>query len=222
MPPSITRTIHSASQTFSPDGTPTNGIFVWNSSFLDAENLKSEIETRLDRAGILPYWKVTTYKDFEFSKELFQQFRSDRTLFILIAGLILFVACCNVISLLILLVNDKKREIAILQAMGAPKRSMATIFGLCGLIMGALSSLIGTMAAIFTLRHLDSIASFLSALQGHAAFQPAFFGKTLPNQLSTEALLFVFIATPLLSLLAGLIPALRACRIKPSSALRQE
>ncbi len=222
VPPSITRTIHSASQTFSPDGTPTNGIFVWNSSFLDAENLKSEIETRLDRAGILPYWKVTTYKDFEFSKELFQQFRSDRTLFILIAGLILFVACCNVISLLILLVNDKKREIAILQAMGAPKRSMATIFGLCGLIMGALSSLIGTMAAIFTLRHLDSIASFLSALQGHAAFQPAFFGKTLPNQLSTEALLFVFIATPLLSLLAGLIPALRACRIKPSSALRQE
>lgn len=222
VPSEITRTIHSASQTFSPDGTPTNGIFVWSDSLTQAEHLKSNIEARLDKAGILPYWKVSTYKDFEFSKEIFQQFRSDRTLFILIAVLILLVACCNVISLLILLVNDKKREIAILQAMGASKMSMALIFGFCGLAMGALSSLIGTGAAIFTLRHIDSISSFLSALQGHAAFQPAFFGQTLPSSLSPEALLFVFIATPLLSLLAGLLPALRACRIKPSSALRQE
>lgn len=222
VPASVTRTIHSASQTFSPDGTPTNGIFVWTGSIEEAGTLKEQIEASLDKAGVLPYWKVSTYKDFEFSKELFQQFRSDRTLFLMIAVLILFVACCNVISLLILLVNDKKREIAILQAMGASKRSMALIFGFCGLTMGAISSLIGTLAAIFTLRHLDSIASFLSAVQGHAAFQPAFFGKTLPNQLSSDALLFVLIATPLLSLLAGLLPALRACRIKPSIALRQE
>lgn len=221
VPPEITRTIHSASQTFSPDGTPTNGVFVW-SDIAQADRLKSEIEARLAKAGTLPYWKVSTYKDFEFSKELFQQFKSDRTLFLMIAVLILLVACCNVISLLILLVNDKKREIAILQAMGASKKSMAMIFGLCGLAMGALSSLIGTAVALFTLRHIDSISSFLSTLQGHTAFQPAFFGQTLPSQISPEALLFVFIATPLLSLMAGLLPALRACRIKPSSALRQE
>jgi len=222
VPPSITRTIHAVSQTFSPDGTPTNGIFVWNVPLGEAETLKSALEAELERTGISSYWKVTTYKDFEFSKEIFQQFRSDRTLFLLIAVLILLVACCNVISLLILLINDKKREIAILQAMGASKFSMAAIFGFCGLAMGAVSSFIGTLAAIFTLRHIDAISSFLSALQGHAAFQPAFFGQTLPSSLSAEALLFVFIATPLLSLLAGLLPALRACRIKPSTALRQE
>lgn len=222
VPPSVTRTIHAVSQTFSPDGTPTNGIFVWNVPLDAVDTLKDEIEAELDKAGISSYWKVSTYKDFEFSKEIFQQFRSDRTLFLLIAVLILLVASCNVISLLILLINDKKREIAILQAMGASKRSMAAIFGFCGLAMGAASSLIGTLAAIFTLRHIDAISSFLSALQGHAAFQPAFFGQTLPSSLSFEALLFVLIATPLLSLLAGLIPALRACRIKPSTALRQE
>ena len=221
VPKTITRTIHAASQTFSPDGSPTNGISVWNGSH-DTDLLKEQIEESLRKAELLPYWKVSTYKDFEFSKELFQQFRSDRTLFLLIALLILLVACCNIISLLVLLVNDKKREIAILQAMGASRRSVAAIFGSCGLIMGALSSVIGTAAAIFTLNHLDVVVGFLSALQGHAAFQPAFFGQTLPNQLSNEALLFVFIATPLLSLLAGLIPALRASRIRPSMALRQE
>jgi lipoprotein-releasing system permease protein len=88
--------------------------------------------------------------------------------------------------------------------------------------MGAVSSLFGTALAVFTLRHLDSLVSFLSALQGRAAFHPAFFGQSLPNQLSYEALLFVLIATPLLSLAAGLIPALKASRIRPSSVLRSE
>ena len=221
VPQTITRTIHAATQTFSPDGTPTNGISIWSESSNTAL-LKQTIEQRLQDAGLQNYWKVSTYQDYEFSKELFQQFRSDRTLFLLIAILILLVACCNIISLLVLLVNDKKREIAILQSMGASWRSIATIFGICGLAMGALSSLIGTAAAIFTLHHLDSVVQFLSALQGHAAFQPAFFGQSLPNQLSSEALLFVLIATPLLSLIAGLVPALRASRIRPSIALRQE
>jgi len=221
VPKTITRTIHATSQIFSPDGTPTNGISIWG----DAEkmdNTKVQIENSLRKTGLLSYWKISTYKDFEFSKELFQQFRSDRTLFLMIAILILIVACCNIISLLVLLVNDKKREIAILQAMGASQFSIAAIFGFCGLIMGALSSIIGTAAAIITLNHLDIVVGFLSTLQGHAAFQPAFFGQSLPNQLSSEALLFVFIATPLLSLLAGLIPALRASRIRPSIALRHE
>lgn len=219
VPQSITRTIHAASQTFSPDGTPTNGIGVFGDH---EEDLKVKIEEGLRQANLSSYWKVSTFKDYEFSKELFQQFRSDRTLFMLIALLILLVACCNIISLLVLLVNDKKREIAILQSMGASWRSVAAIFATCGLAMGAVSSLIGIGAAIFTLHHLDVVVGFLSALQGHAAFQPAFFGQSLPNELSHEALLFVLIATPLLSLLAGLVPALKASRIRPAPALRQE
>jgi lipoprotein-releasing system permease protein len=220
VPSSITRTIHAATQTFSPDGTPTNGIFIW-SDLNQIEDTQKLIEKNLAQSNLQQYWKVDSFKDFEFSKELFQQFHSDRTLFLMIAILILLVACCNIISLLVLLVNDKKREIAILHAMGASRGSIAAIFGLAGLAMGALSSLIGVGAAIFSLHHLDTIVSWLSRLQGHAAFQPAFFGQSLPSELSIDALLFVLIATPLLSLIAGLIPALRASRIRPATALRQ-
>jgi len=219
VPQEVTRGIYAASQTFSPDGTPTNGIFIWTE---DPAALKSKIQGEFESAGISSYWKISTYKEFEFSKDLLQQFQSDRTLFLLIAAIILIVACCNIISLLVLLVNDKKKEIAILQSMGASFASIAAIFGLCGTIMGLASCLIGSAAAIFTLQHLDILVSFLSALQGHAAFHPAFFGSSLPNQLSYEALQFVLIATPLLSLAAGLIPALKASRIRPSSTLRAE
>lgn len=222
VPSEVTRTIHAASQTFSPDGTPTNGIFVWFEDLTQAPIIQEKIASAFERAGISKYWKIDTYRDFEFSKDLMLQFQSDRTLFLLIAMIILIVACCNIISLLVLLVNDKKKEIAILQSMGASFRSIAAIFGLCGVAMGALSCLLGSSLAIFTLKHLDVLVSFLSALQGHAAFNPAFFGQTLPNQLSTEALLFVLFVTPILSLAAGLIPALKASRIRPSSVLRSE
>lgn len=222
VPSEVTRTIHAASQTFSPDGTPTNGIFVWFEDLTQAAAVKEKIAHAFAQAGIAKYWKIDTYRDFEFSKDLMLQFQSDRTLFLLIAVIILLVACCNIISLLVLLVNDKKKEIAILQSMGASFRSIAAIFGFVGIAMGALSCFLGANLAIFTLRHLDVLVSFLSALQGHAAFNPAFFGQTLPNQLSTEALLFVLIVTPILSLAAGLIPALKASRIRPSSVLRSE
>ena len=88
--------------------------------------------------------------------------------------------------------------------------------------MGALGCLFGSLAALFTLNHLDHLVAILSNLQGRAAFNPLFFGQSLPNQLSGEAFLFVLIATPLLSLAAGLIPALKASRIHPSSILRSE
>lgn len=222
VPPHVTRSIHAANQTFSPDGTPTNGFFVWLKDLAEAPNAAAKLQKRFSEAGIAPYWNIQSYEQFEFSKDLLLQFRSDRTLFLLIAAIILIVACSNIISLLVLLVNDKKKEIAILQSMGASFRSIASIFGICGMALGFVSCLFGTLLALFTLHHLDSLVSLLSTLQGRAAFNPAFFGENLPSQLSYEALLFVLIATPLLSLIAGLIPALKASRLRPSSVLRAE
>ncbi|HSX27045.1 MAG TPA: FtsX-like permease family protein [Chlamydiales bacterium] len=222
VPTSVTRSIHAVSQTFSPDGTPTNGLFVWTEDLSQTQEIKAKIAERFAEAGISNYWKIASYDEFEFSKDLMLQFRSDRTLFLLIAIIILVVACSNIISLLVLLVNDKKKEIAILQSMGASFLSIASIFGICGISMGAISCLLGGSLALFTLKHLDSLVAFLSAIQGHAAFNPAFFGQTLPNEFSFEALLFVLIATPILSLAAGLIPAFKASRIRPSSVLRSE
>ena len=222
VPNEVTRAIAAANQTISPDGTPTNGIFVWIKELKNASQSASLIRERFEAANISSYWNVSTYENFEFSKDLLNQFQSDRTLLLLIASIILIVACSNIISLLVLLVNDKKKEIAILQSMGASFRSIASIFAICGVAMGTLGCLFGSLAAVFTLHNLDHLVNFLSSLQGRAAFNPAFFGQSLPNQLSGEAFIFVLIATPLLSLAAGLIPALKASRIHPSSTLRSE
>jgi lipoprotein-releasing system permease protein len=222
VPASITQTINASSNSFAFDQTASNGILVWFKDLTQAEAFKQEINRHFIDRGIDSYWKVSTFREYDFAKALLEQFQSDKYLFTLLASIILLVACCNIISLLVLLVNDKKREIGILQSMGASTKSIMLIFGTCGCAMGLISCLLGIGSAFLTMRNIDMIVQFLSFLQGHEAFNVAFYGKSLPTQLSTDALVFVLIATPLLSLCAGLVPAIKACRLKASVILRSE
>ena len=222
VPDEITKTISGISSAFAPEGMPANGIFLWTKDLSNIDLIKASLLNDIKKAEISSYWKVESYKDYEFAKDLMQQFQSDRLLFILIAIIIIIVACSNIISLLVLLVNDKKKEIAVLQAMGASKKSIALIFGSCGAIMGISSSLIGSLAAVFTLKHIDILVRFLSSIQGHTAFNAAFFGEKLPNALSIDGLIFILIITPIISLIAGLIPAIKAAKMDPSKILRAD
>jgi lipoprotein-releasing system permease protein len=222
VPPFVTRTINASSSSFNLDKTQSNGVLVWFNDLNEAHAIRDEILLALDTQGLSSYWKVTTFQEYDFAKDLMQQFQSDKYLFALVGVIILIVACCNIISLLVLLVNDKKKEIGILQAMGASRLSIATIFGTCGISLGIISSIIGSLGALLTLHHIDSIVQILSFIQGRDAFNTAFFGTSLPDELSHHAVLFILIATPLLSLLAGLVPAIKACRLRPSAILRSE
>lgn len=203
-------------------GEESNGINVWMEHLADAERVKAELQKNFLEQGIAPYWKIETYKEFEFTRDLIQQLQSERNVFTLIAIVIIIVACSNIISMLIILVNDKKMEIGILRSMGASSLSIAWIFGFCGLSMGLLGGLVGTLAAVITLHHLQSLVDIISLVQGYQAFNSTFYGETLPNDLSLEALGFVFFATLVISLLAGTIPALKAARMNPSAILRSE
>lgn len=199
-----------------------NGINIWLKDITQAEAVKSQLVHELESRDIGKYWEVQSFEDYDFARPVLQQLQSDKNLFTLIALIILLVACSNIISMLILLVNDKRREIGILQSMGASPKRIATIFGLCGFVMGLISCIIGTLAAIFTLQYLQSLVNFLSFLQGHEAFQSAFYGSHLPNELSYTSLLFVIVATLFISLLAGIVPAIKAARIRPTEILRAE
>ncbi|MBI3211952.1 MAG: ABC transporter permease, partial [Simkania negevensis] len=220
--PEVVQTINSSSRFFAIDPLMSNGIHVWLEDLNDTKEVVRALKEEFQKTGLLSYFAITPFYEYEFAKDLLFQFQSDKILFTIVGAIILMVACSNIISLLIILVNDKKKEIAILSAMGASKRSIALIFTLCGGIMGLLSTLLGSAFALLTLRHIDKVASFLSFIQGREAFNALFYGNSLPSELSSEALLFILIATPIISLLAGLIPAIRATHFHPSQILRSE
>lgn len=200
----------------------TNGINVRFDNLNRAEKIKYSLEKAFSEAGISKYWTVETYEEYDFARDILQQLKSEKNLFSLLAIVIMVVACSNIISMLIILVNDKKIEIGILRSMGASSFSIAAIFGLCGVMMGLIGSLIGIFLAVITLHNLTAIVNLLSRLQGHEMFNPAFYGETLPNEVSIEALAFVMIMTATISLIAGIVPAVKACLVRPSEILRAE
>lgn len=204
------------------DPTEGNGLQIWIDDLDQIDLFKEAVIAALEQAGIGSYWKVQSFKEYDFSRALVEQFQSDRVLFSIISTIIIAVACSNIISMLILLVNDKRREIGILMAMGAKRWSIAFIFGFCGIILGAVSCLLGIVGAMWTLNHLDLVVKGLSVLQGHQAFNPVFFGDSLPNELSLRALGFALSVTVAISLIAGLIPAIKASFVRPSAILRAE
>ncbi|MBA3603999.1 MAG: FtsX-like permease family protein [Parachlamydiaceae bacterium] len=199
-----------------------NGINVRLDQPSDADNVKEQLQKAFAVAGITPYWKIETYRDFEFTKDIIQQLESEKRLYTLLATLIIIVACSNIISMLIILVNDKKLEIGILRSMGATSLSIAAIFGTCGLVMGAVGSLLGILAALITVRNIQPLVDFIGRMQGYEMFNPLFYGDSLPSEVSYEALTFVIGATTFISLLAGIIPAVKASLLKPSAILKAE
>ena len=222
VPSHITQAINASESAFTLDRGESNSIFVWITNLNDAQKLKDALMQKLREKGIDKYWTVQTYREYDFAKDLMQQFESDKYLFTLIGMIILLVACTNIISLLVLLVSDKKKEIGILRAMGAKRRSIAAIFAFCGASLGLFSCLLGVLLAFMTLRNIDAVVHILSLLQGHEAFNTQFFGQSLPHEMSSRALIFAAVATPLLALIAGLIPAIKAARLEPCETLRSE
>lgn len=202
------------------DTTLSNGINIRIEDLSKVDALKKDLKEAFEQTGISKYWKIETYKDFDFAKDLLQQLSSEKNIFSLIAGVIIIVACSNIISMMIILVNDKRLEIGILRSMGASSFSIAAIFGFSGMVMGLIGSLIGTGLAIITLKNIEFLIDLITKLQGFQAFNPLYFGNTLPHEISNEAFIFVISATILTSLLAGLIPAIKACSLKPASILR--
>jgi lipoprotein-releasing system permease protein len=204
------------------DNVASNGINVRFNNLNQADAVKTALLAAFKKQGIDPYWHVETFQEYDFTKDLIQQLHSEANLFTLISIVIIIVACSNIISMLIILVNDKKMEIGILRSMGAGSASIAMIFGICGMVMGVLGSVIGTIAALLTLQNLSTLISFISKVQGYEMFNPMFYGDTLPTELSFEALAFVLLATAFISLLAGIVPAVKACLLQPSAILKSE
>lgn len=223
VPSLITETINASNTSFYLDNTQSNGFLLWLSSLNQTKQVSQEIQSQLTALGLGEYWKVTSFTDYDFAKELLEQFQSDKLLFMLIGALILIVGCCNIVSMGVLLVNDKKKEMGILQAMGATKGCVMRVFAYAGALIGIVSSLIGTTLALLTLSHIKTLVSLFGFLQGgNSPFNPSFFGETLPHTLSPHALLFILWITPLLALISGLIPAIQAARLQPSTLLKTE
>ena len=122
--------------------------------------------------------------------------------------------------MLFILAHDRRKEIAVLRALGAPRRSITAIFLLAGLGVGLFGSLLGAALAAITLHFLPELLALIGALQGHAVLHQGVYGDISSQSISISTLLFAFTSISVTSALAGAFAAVRACRMNVSEALK--
>ncbi|WP_201456928.1 ABC transporter permease [Chlamydia sp. 17-3921] len=199
-----------------------NGFRIFFANTKDIRTIKAKIQKILTTVGIHDYWEVVSLYDYEYFKPILDQLQSDQVLFLFVTIIILIVACSNIVTMSILLVNNKKKEIGALKAMGISSKSLKQIFAFCGAISGSFGMLLGTLLAIITLKNLEVIVKGLSYLQGRNAFNPIFFGENLPNIIHPQAILWLSFGTLILATISGVLPARKVAKMQVSEILKAD
>ncbi len=154
---------------------------------------------------------------------LYQAIRMEKAMIGLLLLLIVAVAAFNIISTLVMVVNDKKSDIAILRTLGATPGTIMRTFMVQGTVIGVVGTAIGAVVGIFAALNVSAAISALEGLIGHKFLNAdVYFIDYLPSQVQSQDVVMVCAAALVLSFLATLYPAWRAARTQPAEALRYE
>ncbi len=154
---------------------------------------------------------------------LFSAMKMEKTMIGVLLMLIVAVAAFNIIATLIMVVADKRADIAILRTLGATPRQIMAIFMVQGSLIGISGTLIGIVLGVLGALNVSELVGWLERVTGQHIFSSdVYFISTLPSELRWEDVAIVAVAALSLSFLATLYPAWRAAQTQPAEALRYE
>jgi lipoprotein-releasing system permease protein len=153
----------------------------------------------------------------------FKAIAMEKTMMFIILLLIVGIAAFNLVSTLVMVVNDKRSDIAILRTMGATPGFIMRVFMLQGFIIGSLGTLLGIILGILLSLNVTSIVNFIQNTFGVRFISSSvYFIDYVPSQLQWLDILHISLAALLLSFLATIYPARTAAKTQPAEALRYE
>lgn len=154
---------------------------------------------------------------------LFQAIQMEKTMIALLLLMIVAVAAFNIISTLVMVVTDKKADIAILRTLGMTPQQIMLVFMVQGTVIGVVGTLIGGVLGVIAALNVTEWVAALENLLGHKFLSSdVYFINYLPSQLRIEDVVLICSAALSMSFLATLYPAWRAARTQPAEALRYE
>jgi lipoprotein-releasing system permease protein len=151
----------------------------------------------------------------------FRALQIEKAATFIMLSLIVAVAAFNVVSMLVMAVNEKRADIAILRTMGATPRSIQAIFIIQGAILGLVGTVLGDAAGMLIATHLDVIVPAIERALGTAILPADLYYVTMvPAQLRLPDVGLITGLSVVLCLLATLYPSWQAARTRPVEALR--
>lgn len=152
---------------------------------------------------------------------LFQAVKMEKTMMTLLLLFIVAVAAFNIVSSLVMVVTDKKGDIAILRTLGASPGMIMRVFMVQGVVIGVVGTLAGVLLGITLALTISDIVAWVEQATG-AALLEAYFVNFLPSELRMGDVVTVSVIAFTLSFAATVYPALRASKVHPAEALRYE
>ena len=182
---------------------------------------KAPAMKRKIQAGLGPAYSVKTWMDLD--PALFGAIRMEKILIFIFLLLIIVVAALNIASMLIMIVMEKTKDIGILRTLGATRSSIAWLFFSQGCAIGFFGICLGLIVGLSVTGNVNGIASWLERTFGISVFPPeVYYLDHIPVQVNSTDVVIVLVSVFLLTLLAGVYPALRAASLAPADALRYE
>lgn len=158
-------------------------------------------------------YRVTNWIDL--NRNLFSWMAIEKAVMFTILVLIVLVAAVNIVSSLIMLVLEKRRDIGVLRTMGVTPRGILRIFLVQGTLVGVIGTSLGLVAGFFVSYVLGRYK--LLHLPGEI-----YFIDTLPVKIEWTDFLFVAVAATITCFVASFYPAWKAARLAPVDAIRYE
>jgi lipoprotein-releasing system permease protein len=159
----------------------------------------------------------------ELNKSFFDVLTVEANVMFSILTLIVLVAALNIVSGLIMLVQDKARAIAVLRTMGATRGAIMRIFLIIGATIGFVGTACGLVLGLLIAENVEPIRKGLSWLTGRNLFPAEFYYLSqLPSRVDARDVIAVAALALILSLAATIYPSWRAARLDPVEALRYE
>ena len=154
---------------------------------------------------------------------LFRTVQLERIAMAVLLATIVAVAVFNILATLVMSVNERRGEIAILATLGARRSTIMAVFSLQGLLAGVVGVSLGGALGVWLARNVDAAMKFLESLLGFE-FLPAesYYLTAVPSELSVSLVFSVIALGLLLSALASWYPARRAASVDPAGVLRYE
>jgi len=167
-----------------------------------------------------PYFTRTW---MELNRNFFSALRVERIVMFVILTMIVLVAAFGIISTLVMLVMQKRKEIAVLKSMGASRGSIMGVFIVQGLIIGMAGTALGLLLGLLIAHNLDPIVATVEWVFRFKAFpQDVYLLDKLPARVLWPDVVAISITALVISFLATILPSRQAAAVDPVVAIRYE
>ncbi|HWJ05115.1 MAG TPA: lipoprotein-releasing ABC transporter permease subunit, partial [Steroidobacteraceae bacterium] len=153
----------------------------------------------------------------------FRAIRIEKTMMSLILLLVVAVAAFNIVAALVMVVNEKRADIAILRTLGLTPRGIVGVFLTQGLVIGTIGTLLGLVLGVLVAANVGTIVPFLEGLFGFHVMDPSVYYITrIPSELRGSQIATITLVAFVLTVVATIYPAVRGAATEPAEALRYE